>query len=180
MAISYGRPVGSRWFWAFAAGIVLFVAGLVAIFHPFLTSLATALLLGWSLIASGAFAIVAGLSDLRARAGWHYVVLGLLALAAGLVVLFNPFARLLSLVWAIGAWLVVGGVIELFGALSARRGRFWLFLVGFVDILLGVVLMFMDAFSALALLAAVVGLSLALRGAALASYGLALRRIGRR
>ena len=176
MAISYGRPVGSRWFWAFAAGIVLVVAGLVAIFHPFLTSLATALLLGWSLIASGAFALVAGLSDLRARGGWLYVVLGLFGIAAGLVVLFNPFAGLLSLVWAIGAWLVVGGVIELFGGLSARSGRIWLILFGLVDIFLGVVLMFMDPFSALALLAAVVGLSLALRGAGLALYGLRLRR----
>ena len=180
MATLYGKPVGARWFWVFTAGIVLVAAGFVAALHPFLTSLATALLLGWSLVASGVFALVAGLSDLRARGGWLYVILGLLGIAAGLVVLFNPFAGLLSLVWALGAWLIVGGILELFGGLSARSGRFWLLLVGLVDIAFGVVLMFMDPFSALALLAVVVGLSLAMRGFGLVLFALRLRRLNRR
>jgi uncharacterized membrane protein HdeD (DUF308 family) len=168
------------WGWTFAAGIVLVAAGIVAIFHPFATTLATGLLLGWSLIAAGAFALVAGVTDLRARGGWLYAVLGLLAVLAGAVVMFNPFAGALSLVWAIGAWLVVGGILELFGGLSARRGRTWLMLLGLVDILIGVLLMFMDPFSALFLLAVAVGVSLLLRGIGLVLLGLGLRRSSHR
>ena len=88
MAISSTRSAASRWFWALTAGIILLVAGMVAIFHPFVTTLATALLLGWVLIAAGAFAIVAGSSDLRARGGWLYVLLGALGIHAGLVLIF--------------------------------------------------------------------------------------------
>ena len=168
------------WGWTFVAGIVLFAGGIVAIFHPLVTGLATALLLGSALLAGGAFALLAGISDLRGRGGWLYAILGLSGLLAGLLVLFNPFAGALSLVWAIGVWLVAGGIFELFGGLSARRGRWWLILVALVDIALGVVLMFMDPFSALFLLAVAVGLSLAVRGIGLALYGLGLRRRSRR
>ena len=162
-----------------SAGLLL-LAGCVALLHPLATSLATGLLLGGSLIAGGAFAALAGLTDLRGRGGWLYLVLGLLAVAAGLVVMFNPFAGALSLVWAIGAWLVVGGILELFGGLSARRGKLWLILFGLVDIMIGVVLMFADPFSALFFLAVAVGLSFVLRGVGLILYALALRRLGRR
>jgi uncharacterized membrane protein HdeD (DUF308 family) len=168
-------PAGTGWVWTFVAGVVLVLAGLAAIFHPLATGLATGLLLAWSLIAGGAFALIAGLVDLRAHGGWLYAILGLLAVLAGFVVMFNPFAGALSLVWAIGAWLVVGGILELLGGLGVSHGRTWLILFGLVDILIGVLLMFMDPFSALFFLAVAVGISFVLRGVGLAAFGLALR-----
>jgi uncharacterized membrane protein HdeD (DUF308 family) len=170
------RPVRTGWGWTLAAGIVLIVGGIAAIFHPVATGLATGILLGWTLIAGGIFALLAGITDLRGRGGWIYVLLGLLAVVAGVVVLLNPFAGALSLVWALGVWLIVGGLLELTGGVGLRRGRGWLILFGIVDILIGVLLMFMDRFSALFFLAVAVGISLALRGIGLVVLALRLRR----
>ncbi|WP_129793834.1 HdeD family acid-resistance protein [Sphingosinicella sp. CPCC 101087] len=170
------RPVRAAWGWTIAAGIVLVVGGIAAIFHPVATGLATGLLLGWILIAGGVFAVLAGMTDLRASGGWIYALLGLLAVLAGVIVLLNPFAGALSLVWALGAWLIVGGVLELVGGVGSRRGRGWLILFGIVDILIGVLLMIMDPFSALFFLAVAVGISLALRGVALVVLALRLSR----
>jgi uncharacterized membrane protein HdeD (DUF308 family) len=179
-ALDRESPAGTGWGWTFVAGIVLVLAGLVAILHPFATGLATGILLAWSLIAGGIFALIAGLTDLRARGGWLFAILGTLAVLAGVVVMVNPFAGALSLVWAIGAWLVVSGILELLGGIGDRHGRTWLILFGLVDILIGVLLMFMDPFSALFFLAVAVGISFVLRGGGLALFGLGLRGPSRR
>lgn len=167
---------GAPWIWFLVAGIVVLAAGIVAIFHPFVTNLAGALLLGAALVVAGAASAFAGLMDLRARRSWLYVLLGVLGLVAGLIVLFNPLPAMVSLVWFLGAWLLVGGAIELFGALSTQRGRWWLVFVALVDIVLGAVLLFADPFSALALLGVIIGLSLTIKGVGIILFSLALRR----
>ena len=168
------------WGWVLALGLVLIVAGILAILQPIATSLATGIILAWLLVAGGIFAVIAGVTDLRAHGGWIYVLLGLMAVAAGILVMMNPFAGALSLVWAIGAWLVLAGLLQLVGAVRARSGKGWLFFIGLVDVVLGVVLMIMDPFSALFFLAIVVGISFLLRGIGALLFGLGLRRISRR
>lgn len=170
---------GTGWGWVLALGLVLVVAGILAILQPIATSLATGIILAWLLIAGGIFAVIAGTTDLRALGGWIYVLLGFLSVLAGIIVMFNPFAGILSLVWAIGAWLVLAGILQLAGALRARAGKGWLAFLGLVDIVLGIVLMIMDPFSALFFLAVAVGVSFLVRGVGAILFALGLRRFTR-
>ncbi|WP_114952447.1 HdeD family acid-resistance protein [Sphingosinicella terrae] len=167
------------WGWVLVLGIVLVVAGVLAILQPIATSLATGIILAWLLIAGGIFAVVAGMTDLRAVGGWIYVLLGLLSVLAGIIVMINPFSGVLSLVWAIGAWLVLAGLLQLAGAARAPAGKGWLVFLGLVDIILGIALMIMDPFSALFFLAVAIGVSFVVRGAGAILFALGLRRLSR-
>lgn len=161
--------------WLAAAGLVLVAGGLLSMLHPFATSLATALVLGGSMIAGGAFAVAAGIADRGSAQRWLYLLLGFGAFVLGIVVLLYPFVAAVSLVWTIGAWLIAAGILQI-GAGVRRRGRWWLVLLGAVDALLGGLLLIMDPISAIFFLAIAVGLTFAFHGAAMLALALRPRR----
>lgn len=165
------------WGWVLAYGILSLLIGVVALFNPAITGLATGILLGISLLLYGVFAIVVGLSPLARRARWIELLLGVLAIAVAVVVLFNPFAGALSLVWAIGAWLLVIGVLEIIAAFNAAQDRGWRLLLGVVDALLGAYLLFLNPASGLVFLAVLFGISFLFRGVFLLLLAFKLRRL---
>src|SRR3546814_6182724 len=114
---SMGQQVGSGsddirhktgWGWILAYGVIVFLVGLLALFNPIATGMATGLLIGVMLVVYGIFAIIAGVSSLSRRARWIELLLGVLGIVAGAVTILNPFAGALSLVLLIGAWLQIG------------------------------------------------------------------------
>jgi uncharacterized membrane protein HdeD (DUF308 family) len=167
------------WGWLLAYAILTLIIGLVALLNPVATGLATGLLMGVSLLFYGAFAIVAGVSSLAGRARWLEILLGVLALVASVVVLLNPFAGALSLVWAIGAWLLLIGVLEVVAAFKASQDRGWRLFLGAMDLLLGAYLLFTGPAAGLIFLAVVFGLSFLLRGVFLVALALGLRRLAK-
>ena len=161
--------------WIAAAGLVLIVGGLLSMLHPFVTGLATALVLGLAMIVGGAFAVAAGIGDRGAEQSWLYILLGLTSLVLGIVVLLYPFVAAVSLVWTIGAWLIAAGILQI--ATGVRRGgRLWLVLLGALDVLLGGLLLIMDPISAIFFLAVALGLTFALHGATMLALALRMRR----
>ncbi|MGE4431946.1 MAG: HdeD family acid-resistance protein [Sphingobium sp.] len=170
---------GSSWGWILAyAGLVILI-GILAIANPLATSLATGILLGVILLLYGGVAIAAGLSSLASRARWVEILLGVLALVAGVVVLFNPFAGAMSLVWMIGAWLLVAGIFQIVGAIRLTQDRGWRLLLGIVDAVLGALLLFSGPAFGIAYLAIAVGLSFLFRGIFLVLLALGIRKLAR-
>lgn len=161
--------------WIAATGLVLVVGGLLSMFHPFATSLATALVLGCAMIAGGAFAVAAGTAVRGGGQSWLYILLGLASVLLGIVVLLYPFVAAVSLVWTTGAWLIAAGLLQIAAGVR-RRGRLWLVLLGALDVLLGGLLLIMDPISAIFFLAVAVGLTFALHGAAMLALALRMRR----
>jgi len=73
--------------------------------------------------------------------GWIFVVLGLVAIAAGILALVFPGLTLLTLVYIFGWFAIVAGLVELFHAFMDRRtleGRLVLGLWGLITLGLGV------------------------------------------
>ena len=103
-----------------------------------LASLATGIYVGAMLCVAGGFAFVGSLSHIKMRGAWLPALLGLLSMVVGAAFLYNPAAGSVTLVWFIGAWLLVGGIFEFATAFSTPIGRGWLILVGLVDLALGV------------------------------------------
>ena len=152
--------------WTLAAGIVLILAGLPALIHPFATSFDTSLVLGLAMIAGGGFAAAAGVADRGARDRRLFVLLGLAGLVLGIVVFLYPFVDAGALVWTIGAWLAAGGLLQLVVGVRGRRPA--LALLGLVDFATGALLaLVMDPISAIFFLAVAVGFSFLLHGAVL-------------
>lgn len=174
-------PAGSRravgWGWLLAYAVLVILIGVLALANPIATWLATGVLFGLMLLFFGAAAIGAGLTSLSSRARWVEIGLGVLALVAGIVVLFNPFAGALSLVWAIGAWLLVAGIFQIVSAIRVARDRGWRLLLGIIDALLGGLLLFGGPAIGAAYLAIAVGLSFLVRGVFLVFLALAVRKL---
>jgi|KBSSwiStaDraftv2_1062776.scaffolds.fasta_scaffold234357_3 uncharacterized membrane protein HdeD (DUF308 family) len=150
--------------WDYLPGIAFIVIGVLAIMMAPITSLATGIYVGAMLVVAGAFAFVGGLSHIKRGGAWLAALLGLLSLIVGIAFMYNPTAGAVTLVWMIGAWLLIGGVFEFATAFSTPFGRGWLVLVGIVDIALGALLLFMEPKQAFSFLGYYVGISFVFRG----------------
>lgn len=170
---------GPAWGWILAYGVLVVLIGSLALGNPLATGLATGFLLGVMLLTYGLVALISGLSSLSKRGRWIEALLGLLGVAAGGFVLFAPFAGALSLVWAIGFWLFVAGILELVSAIKGSHDRGWRFALGLLDIVLGGFLLFSGPASSLVFLAGIVGISFLFRGVFLIILALGLRRLSR-
>ncbi len=171
------QGAGSRWGWTLAYGILLIVFGLLVVMNPLVAGVATGVMVGLALIVSGIAALAAGTTHMSTRARWLEIALGVIALVAGAFVLFNPVAGALSLVWAIGAWLAISGVIQIAWAFQVRHDRGWRLFMGGLDLLLGLLLLFSSPTTGLAFLAMVLMISFVVRGVFLIALALGLRKV---
>jgi len=158
------KPISEWPGWDYLPGIAFIVVGVLAVMQPPLASLATGIYVGAMLCVAGAFAFVGGLSHIKTRGSWLAALLGLLSLIVGAAFLYDPAAGSVTLVWFLGAWLLVGGIFEFATAFTTPIGRGWLVLVGLVDLALGVLVLTMDPKQAFAFLGYYVGVSFIFRG----------------
>ena len=158
------KHIGDWSGWDYLPGIAFIVVGVLALMMAPLTSLATGIYVGAMLCVAGGFAFVGGLSHIKRGGGWLAALLGLLSMIVGIGFLYNPAAGAVTLVWMIGAWLLVGGLFEFATAFTTPFGKGWLVLVGLVDLALGAFVLFMEPTQAFAFLGFYVGISFIFRG----------------
>ncbi len=175
---SLTSEIGSGWGWVFAYGLILIVIGVLAFANPIATGVATGILFAAMLLIYGVVSIVSGFSALRPRHRWLDILLGVLAVLAGLVVMFAPLSGAASLVWAFGFWLTFAGVLELIGAFQSAFDKGWRLFLGALDLVLGLILLFASPQTSLLYLASIIGISFLFRGAFLLLLALSMRRMG--
>jgi uncharacterized membrane protein HdeD (DUF308 family) len=164
--------------WDYVPGIAFVVIGVLALMQPPITSVATGIYVGAMLLVGGAFAFAGGLVNLGRRGAWLMLLLGVLSGIAGVLLLSNPAAGAVWLVWVLGAWLLAGGIFELSMAFTVPVGRGWLVLVGLVDILMGGFVVMMNPAQAFAFLGYFVGVSFIFRGLWSVMFTSDLHRVG--
>ena len=145
-------------------GLLLIVVALIAMFDPLATGFAIGILLGVMLVFYGVLALGAGFSSLPHHGRAIEIILGALAILAAIVLIFDPFAGAISLVWVIGVWLIISGISHIVYLRSAPHDRGWRLFMGIVDIILGAYLFFSGPATALIFLSFLVGISFFLRG----------------
>lgn len=150
--------------WDYLPGLAFIIIGVLALMQAPLASLASGIYVGSLLCVAGAFAFVGGLSHIRRGGAWLAALLGLLSIIVGAAFLYNPAAGAVTLVWMIGAWLLVGGIFEFATAFTTPFGKGWLVLVGVVDLVLGALVLTLDPKQAFAFLGYYVGISFIFRG----------------
>ena len=113
-----------RWL-LFIEGVASIVAGLIAFFLPGLTAILLLYLIA-------AWAIVTGISEIamairlrkEIRGEWALIVGGALSVVFGVILaVVGPVVGLISLIWLIGFYAVVFGVMMLVTAFSVRGGN---------------------------------------------------------
>ena len=103
-----GRP-----FWALLiVGLLGIAAGIVTFFWPGMTTLVLVAFIGaWALV-MGIFQIVAAIRMRKAIEGeWLLALSGVLSVIFGVLMLWNPGAGALAVIWVIAAYAIVFGVL---------------------------------------------------------------------
>jgi len=143
-----------RWWAILVRGIAAIIFGVLAFVLPGVTLAVMVLLFGAYAIVDGIFALVAAA---RGRAAgqpwWALVIEGVLSIAAGIVTFAWPGLTALLLLYVIGAWAIITGVLEVAAAVRLRKeitGEFWLALGGIASIIFGLALYVFPAAGALA------------------------------
>jgi uncharacterized membrane protein HdeD (DUF308 family) len=151
--------------WFLIWGILLIVAGTIAIGSAVLATLVSVIFFGWILIFGGLFAIIHGLMRRR----WHGHILNLLAgvlyVVAGFLMISHPAMAAATLTLLIAMVLIAAGTFRLIVAFSLpMHHRGWLVLNGIVSIVLGVMILSSWPASALWVIGLFIGIDLIFDG----------------
>lgn len=160
-------------------GVILLLGGIVALANPFAASLAVTSLVGAFLIVSGAAQVWMAVTDKADPNRVWTVVIGVVALIAGLSLVINPFGGLLSLTVLVGFLFLIMGAARLALAFQLQQSRtFWLLLIsGAASAIIGMMVLTDLMAAATALLGLLLGIQLLADGIALLALGLFARRL---
>jgi len=108
-----------RWWVLLLEGILGVIAGVLAFVIPGITALVLLMLIAAWAIVTGIFEIVAAIQMRKYIKGeWLLILAGIASILFGLLLFLSPGAGALAVVWLIGAYAIVFGVILI--ALSLR------------------------------------------------------------
>jgi len=113
-----GKPMWSL----LLIGVLGIAAGLITFFAPGITAVALLVFIAVWAILMGIFQVV---TAIRVRKTidheWLLIVSGVVSILFGLVLLFSPAAGLIALVWVVGGYAVVFGLLQIGVALRLRK-----------------------------------------------------------
>jgi uncharacterized membrane protein HdeD (DUF308 family) len=165
--------------WSIALGILMILAGIVAMLEPELSGLVITLVIGWSAIFNGVAQIIYGF---RTHGGWHIlleVILGVIYIIAGLYLLIFPGVGLVALTLFLAAFLLIYGVFALVLAFRMRPHKAWgwVLLDAIVTILLGILIWVHWPGSSMVIVGTLFGISIFISGVTRLMVSLAVRRL---
>ena len=148
--------------WQIFWGVLLIIAGFLAVLMPAIAALATALVFAWVLVFAGGCEIVYAVQT-RARHGFGWrLASGILTLLLGLAILVVPVAGIASLALLVGAFLLLGGITRTMLAWRMRpqRGWGWVLIDGLLSIVLATLIAFGWPATSLAIIGLLTGFTL--------------------
>lgn len=134
-------------------GIAGIAFGVLTVVLPATSLAALVFTFGFYAIADGVTMIAMAFDDRPGR--WAYVLRGLLGVAAGVFTFASPGLTAVSLYLLIGAWALAAGVVEVIGAIAARKALphiAGLILTGVLTFAFGALMLALPAVGILALL----------------------------
>jgi uncharacterized membrane protein HdeD (DUF308 family) len=174
--------VCKRWWVLLARGLAAIALGICAIVWPGITLLTLVLLFGIFSIIDGIAAIVLGFrGEADGTVWWTMVILGLLAVAAGIIAFAWPGLSLLVLATIIAASAIIRGVFEIYAAIRLRKeldDEWILGLSGAMSIIFGALIMFRPGAGLIAITLLIGAYMMAL-GVFAVALALRLRMMGR-
>jgi uncharacterized membrane protein HdeD (DUF308 family) len=155
--------------WYMIQGILMMVAGFVALLFPLVSSVAVILLLGWLLIISGILQGVSLIGASKVPHFWLQLISVVLSIVIGLMFLNDPGGGLVALTLLLVVFFIVGGMARIVFALTIRplSDWGWVLASGIVGVLLGIYLFASLPITAAWILGLLFGIQLLSEGAAL-------------
>lgn len=143
------------WWMPAIRGTIAIAFGLAALFWPGLTLLGLVTLFAAYALLGGAISILAAARHRKTHDDWWMpLLLGAIAISAGLIALIHPELSVMVLVLLIGANALVGGVLDIAMAIRLRKSlhdEWILALTGLLAILFGLLVFLFPGAGALAI-----------------------------
>jgi uncharacterized membrane protein HdeD (DUF308 family) len=165
--------------WFLALGIIFIIGGIVAIAAPFIATVFVTAFIGASLAIVGIVQVIQAW-QMRTWGGFAWqLIMGLVILAGGVAIWWNPFVGALTLTLFVAAMFIVKGVFQVMLGLRVRphEGWGWIVTAGVIAIVAGVLIFLQWPLSALYLLGTLAGISLIFSGWSYVMIAQAARRV---
>ncbi|NLE46989.1 MAG: hypothetical protein GX614_01160 [Sandaracinaceae bacterium] len=170
--------IWTGWGYVLVYGLTLLALAAFAILCPLAANFTVGVFWGVLLFGVGLASVAAGFVPLEGSLRWDSILVGLLAIAAGVLALIEPLTAALSLVIVLGAYLFASGLFGSVMALQSSYHRGLRLVVSVLDVALGTLLLFVfEPEISARFLAYAVAISLIGRGAFLVWIAIVLRRI---
>ena len=149
------RSLADNWWLLLLRGIAAIAFGVLAFIWPGITLLTLTLLWGAYAITDGVLAFWAAIADKGGDTAsrWWFALFGVISVGAGVVTFVWPGPTTFALLIVIAAWAIIGGVLQIWGAIQLRKeidGEWLLILSGICSIAFGAIMIFMPDAGALA------------------------------
>jgi uncharacterized membrane protein HdeD (DUF308 family) len=157
-----GRGTGWQTVW----GVLLVVAGILAVLIPTVAAVAKVLVVAALLLVGGAFEIFHALQTRHAKGfGWR-LISGILTVALGILLLVRPLTGVAALALLVAAFFLAGGIARSILAFQLKplRGWGWILFDGLLSIALAVLIAISWPQSSFAVIGILVGLWLIAAG----------------
>jgi len=117
-----GGRTGGRWGWFLFEGIISIGAGVLTFVYPGMTALVLLTVIAAWAVLTGIVEIAAAIELRRVMTGeWVLALSGVLSIAFGVLLFANPRSGALVVVWFIGAYAIVFGVLLISLGVKLRR-----------------------------------------------------------
>lgn len=164
-----------RWWVVVLLGVVSIAAGILAIAYPDITLRVLGLLIGiYLLIAGGVWVTLAVEEEGSTGAHVLRLLVGLLAILAGLFCIVRPGASVLVVLLSVAFWFIMVGVADLARAVIEPTGRWLSAIFGVLGVAIGVILI-ADPDIGVNTIALIVGIGFLIRGVLELAAGWLLR-----
>jgi uncharacterized membrane protein HdeD (DUF308 family) len=164
--------------WSLALGILLVIAGVLALVYPVVAAVTAALYVGWFALIAGVIAIVVAIrTRSEPQFGWRLAV-GVLYIVLGFLLLANPVAAAATLALLVGALMAASGVVEIMLAFrhKPKAGWGWLLANGILSIILAIMIAIGWPLGSLVLIGYLVGFQIITCGVARIALAQAARK----
>ena len=160
-------------------GVMTVVFGIVAVGSPLITGVAVAVFVGFLLLASGVARIVHSLKSKQWGTGFWGTLIGVLGVAAGLLMIFRPLIGLVTMTMLIAIYFLVDGISEIIAAFKIKpdQGWGWVLFNGIIAVLLGFMIWRQWPVSGAWAIGLLVGIHILMTGWSMIILGTGARRV---
>ncbi len=173
----------AHWKLFLAQGVVMIVLGVLAVCAPIAATIAVDIYVGWLLLISGIFGLVAIVASHHAHAFLWSLITAALSVMIGVLLISRPIQGAISLTVVLTAFFIAEGVFQAAVALASRRvlaGTWgWMLMSGLADLVLAAIIIAGWPGTAIWALGLLVGINLLTSGCAVVASALAGREMAR-
>ena len=173
--------ISSKWGWIMAGGLLLVILGIVGLSMEFTMTIASMLYFGIMMVIGGAMILIGAFQAEGWKSKLGHLLIGLLYIAAGVVMIVEPQGSAVWFTLFIAAYLFVVGILRIIASFQMRgaSGWGWTLLAGISGIILSFMIYAQWPYSGLWAIGLFVSIDLLMQGISLITIAWAAKQAGR-